>query len=61
MATKDLRLPPQDLEAEQSVLGALMIDKDAIIKEVLLKVNWPEIVRSEIAQRVIAEAGKPKY
>ncbi len=30
MATKDLRLPPQDLEAEQSVLGALMIDKDAM-------------------------------
>lgn len=27
---KDLRLPPQDLEAEQSVLGALMIDKEAI-------------------------------
>lgn len=30
MATKDLKLPPQDLDAEQSVLGALMIDKDAI-------------------------------
>ena len=29
-STKDLRLPPQDLEAEQSVLGSLMIDKDAI-------------------------------
>jgi len=26
------RLPPQNLEAEESVLGALMIDKDAIIK-----------------------------
>lgn len=26
------RLPPQNLEAESSVLGALMIDKDAIIK-----------------------------
>lgn len=26
------RLPPQDIEAEQSVLGALMIDKNAIIK-----------------------------
>jgi replicative DNA helicase len=30
MAKKDLRVPPQDLEAEQSVLGALMLDKDAI-------------------------------
>ncbi|MBI1839204.1 MAG: replicative DNA helicase [Candidatus Colwellbacteria bacterium] len=28
--SKDLKLPPQDLDAEQSVLGALMIDKDAI-------------------------------
>ncbi len=27
-----LKLPPQNLEAEASVLGALMIDKDAIIK-----------------------------
>jgi len=26
------KLPPQNLEAEQSLLGALMIDKDAIIK-----------------------------
>ena len=36
MATKNpndnLRLPPQNIEAEQSVLGALMLDKDAIIK-----------------------------
>jgi len=27
---KDIRLAPQDVEAEQSVLGALMIDKDSI-------------------------------
>ena len=26
------RLPPQDIEAEQSVLGSLFIDKDAINK-----------------------------
>ncbi|MBI2588002.1 replicative DNA helicase [Candidatus Azambacteria bacterium] len=26
------RLPPQNIEAEQSVLGALMLDRDAIIK-----------------------------
>ncbi len=33
MASKNkLKLPPQNLEAEQSVLGALMIDKDAIIQ-----------------------------
>ena len=27
-----LRLPPQNIEAEQSVLGSLLIDKDAVIK-----------------------------
>ncbi|PIZ47045.1 replicative DNA helicase, partial [Candidatus Woesebacteria bacterium CG_4_10_14_0_2_um_filter_39_14] len=26
------QLPPQDIDAEQSVLGSLLIDKDAIIK-----------------------------
>ena len=26
------RLPPQSVEAEQSVLGALLIDKDAVIE-----------------------------
>lgn len=28
----NLRVPPQNIEAEKSVLGALMLDKDAIIK-----------------------------
>lgn len=31
-ALSGLRLPPQALEAEESVLGALLLDKDAIIK-----------------------------
>lgn len=30
METKNIKMPPQDLDAEQSVLGAIMIDKDAI-------------------------------
>ena len=30
MANKEVRIPPQDLDAEQSVLGALMIDTNAI-------------------------------
>ncbi len=34
MAKKNLKLPPQDIEAESSVLGALMLDKDAILKVV---------------------------
>lgn len=33
MATPtDIRIPPQQLEAEQAVLGSLMIDRDAVIK-----------------------------
>ncbi len=36
----DLRVPPHNLEAEQSVLGSLMLEKDAIIKIAdLLKVG----------------------
>ncbi|HLC94901.1 MAG TPA: DnaB-like helicase N-terminal domain-containing protein, partial [Patescibacteria group bacterium] len=30
--TEHLRVPPHNLEAETSVLGSLMLDKDAIIK-----------------------------
>jgi replicative DNA helicase len=30
MADENVKIPPQDLEAEKSVLGAVMIDKDAI-------------------------------
>jgi len=26
------RLPPQSIEAEQSVLGALLIDRDAVVE-----------------------------
>ena len=28
----DPRLPPQSLEAEQSVLGAMLLDKDAVVQ-----------------------------
>ncbi|MCL4406418.1 MAG: replicative DNA helicase [Patescibacteria group bacterium] len=30
MDSKELKLPPQDLDAEQSVLGAILIDKEAL-------------------------------
>ena len=39
----------------------LSTQKDKIIKEVLKDVNWSDIVRSEIAQRVIAEVGKKSF
>lgn len=32
MADIELKIPPQNIDAEQSVLGALLLDKDAIIK-----------------------------
>ncbi|MFA5933387.1 MAG: replicative DNA helicase [Microgenomates group bacterium] len=32
MASQTSKLPPQNIEAEQSLLGALLIDKDAVIK-----------------------------
>ena len=32
LQTMDGRLPPQNIEAEQSVLGALMLDKEAIYR-----------------------------
>lgn len=32
MAAQTAKLPPQNIEAEQSLLGALLIDKDAILK-----------------------------
>ena len=36
----NLKLPPQNLEAEQSVIGALMLDKNAIV-------NVGDILRSD--------------
>ncbi|MBI1961058.1 MAG: replicative DNA helicase [Candidatus Liptonbacteria bacterium] len=40
--TSELRLPPQNVEAEQFVLGALMIDKNAIFKvaDILVKEDF---------------------
>ena len=31
MANNTGRIPPQDLEAEQSIIGAILIDKDAVV------------------------------
>ena len=32
------KIPPQNIEAEQSVLGALLLDKEAIIK--VADISW---------------------
>jgi replicative DNA helicase len=52
------KLPPQNLEAEQSLLGSLLIDKDAIIK--ISDIVWPEDFYKE-AHRIIFEAMQYLY
>lgn len=47
------RIPPQNIEAEQSVLGALMLDKDAIIK--VTDILTPEDFYKDI-HKIIYEA-----
>ncbi len=61
MAT--LKLPPQNIEAEESVLGALMIDKDAIVKIVdnLTAVDFYKPAHGKIYEAIIKlyEAHQP--
>ncbi len=58
--TKDLKLPPQDLDAEQSVLGALMIDKDAIfsVADILVPSDFYKKSHSLIYEAVLKLWGK---
>lgn len=35
--------------------------KDVLKKQILDGVNWPELVRSEVAQRVIAEVARKNF
>ncbi|MCL4405258.1 MAG: replicative DNA helicase [Patescibacteria group bacterium] len=53
--TDQLKLPPQDIEAEKSVLGALMIDKDAIIlvADVLVPEDFYNKVHSMIYNAIL--------
>lgn len=50
------KLPPQNLEAEQSVLGSLLIDKDAIVKvaEFLLPSHFYREAHAEIYNAILA-------
>ncbi|MFQ5492582.1 MAG: replicative DNA helicase [Candidatus Dojkabacteria bacterium] len=48
----DLKLPPQNLEVEQSVLGALLIDEDAIYK--IAEFLLPEHFYRETHQKIYA-------
>ncbi|MDE2095964.1 MAG: replicative DNA helicase [Patescibacteria group bacterium] len=51
----ELKIPPQDLEAEQSVLGALMIDKDSIfsVADTLTPDDFYKKAHAEIYQAVL--------
>lgn len=50
-----LKLPPQNLEAEESVLGSLMLDKDAIIKvaDVLAAADFYKPAHSKIYEVIL--------
>ncbi|MEA2519709.1 MAG: replicative helicase, partial [Chloroflexota bacterium] len=49
------RLPPQSLEAEQSVLGAILIDRDAIVEvaEFLRPTDFYRQANSKIFEAVL--------
>ncbi|MDP3999130.1 MAG: replicative DNA helicase [bacterium] len=53
--TKSLKLPPQSLEAEQSVLGALMLDKNAVINvaDILLPDDFYKPAHGKIYDAVL--------
>ncbi|MBI4992148.1 MAG: replicative DNA helicase [Candidatus Harrisonbacteria bacterium] len=53
--TQSLKLPPQNLEAEQSVLGALMLDKNSIINvaDILLPEDFYKPAHAKIYETVL--------
>ncbi|MHB9019701.1 MAG: replicative DNA helicase [Minisyncoccota bacterium] len=55
MATSKLKLPPQNIEAEQFVLGALMIDKNSIINvaDILLPEDFYKPVNEKIYEVIL--------
>lgn len=63
MVTKNIKLPPQDLEAESSVIGALMLDKNAIIRvaDLLKPIDFYHPAHQKIYEILLElfEQGKP--
>ncbi|MBZ1348956.1 MAG: replicative DNA helicase [Candidatus Liptonbacteria bacterium] len=55
MLKEEIKLPPQDLEAEQSVLGSLMIDKEGVLNvaDTLLPEDFYKKSNSEIYQAIL--------
>ncbi|MGI5882780.1 MAG: replicative DNA helicase, partial [Dethiobacteria bacterium] len=54
------KLPPQNLEAEQSVLGSMLIDKDALLEvtELITSEDFYREVHQEIFQSIVSLADK---
>ncbi len=63
MPLKKLKIPPQDLETETSVLGALMLDKNAIIKvaDLLQPIDFYHPAHQKIYETILRlfETGRP--
>ncbi len=63
MSIKNVKLPPQDIDAEVSVLGSLMIDKFAIIKvtDILTSGDFYHPLHQAIFETIISlfEKGQP--
>ena len=49
------RLPPQNIEAEQSVLGSLMLDKEAVIRvaDILKPEDFYRGIHADIYQTML--------
>ncbi|MEK7464702.1 MAG: replicative DNA helicase [Patescibacteria group bacterium] len=63
MAKANIKIPPQDLEAERSVLGAIMLDKDAIVKvaDILISSDFYHPTHQDIFEAMLElfERGEP--
>ncbi len=56
MASSSLKLPPQNIDAEQSVLGAIMLDKNAVINaaDILIEDDFYKPAHSRIYSAIIS-------
>ncbi len=55
VSSDKIRIPPQDIEAEMSVIGSLMLDKEAIFKVVdyLHAVDFYKPLHKEIYESIL--------
>lgn len=63
MSEKQLRIPPHSIEAEKSVLGACLLDKDAVLKisELITRDDFYELSHGDIYEGIfeLFQAHKP--